>query len=443
VVYEVNRVMPKSRAVLIGMLRSVGGCAIALALATAAPAARLTTEVDTAGSAGAPISQRFLDSGASIVATPHATFCVVSRRLPIETSGYMEADGSLTPFSEIRRSPAASVQAVVPKDGPVGFRLQLKYSPDLGAPIFLSLDGRQVDIRGMLEPSTDSLWIDGPLAAELEAAFASGATPHLVAHSRDTGRTVTDRVEMPDLAALDSCRAALGTPEGKPLPPSGELRAAFRADPRTTPLATLDDLKTCGMTDAPGKLHLAKLDSVSGFFAQTDRVFVSFDDSGALAQAYVPGIFDADFRNGGHDVRVSRAADGNVPDAPNGVSGCLGNRSVALCSYDTGKGGHLIAACPDTGIADSGGSYRTAGGTPSVLPGLVPGGSIGGGGGSGGGGSSGGGSGGGGSGGGGGGGTGGGGGGGEPEPPAVPLPMPGLLLAAALAGLGLRRRRRA
>ena len=210
---------------------------------------------DTADLRGQAISQRFLPSGASIVVTMDSTACVVSRRIEIETSVYAGPDGTLIPFAGIRRSIAASVQAVAPQtegpqtEGPQtgapGFRIQLKYSPAPGTPILLTLDGQQTDLQSLLEPSTDSLWIDGPQAAALQAAFSAGERPLLRATSADTAHLVTDYLDAPDLAALAACQATLSAPPVGvygvlyPVPLTNEIRVTFTADPATTPLATL------------------------------------------------------------------------------------------------------------------------------------------------------------------------------------------------------------
>ena len=254
------------------------------------------------GLVGQAISQRFLPSGASIVMSAGGRACVVSRRIGIEASVYTATDGTLVPFETIRRSIAASVQAVQTLGADqTGFRIQLKFSPAPGTPILLTLDGQSRDLQAMLEPSSDSLWISGDMAVALQAAFVAGARPVLHSTSADTGHLVTDRLDAPDLAALAQCRAVPTTAApttaaltAATLPLSNEIRVSFQADPATTPLATLPDLRTCGMTDAPGVLHLARLDSVTGFFAQTDKVFVAFAADGTLAQVYIPGILDGD-----------------------------------------------------------------------------------------------------------------------------------------------------
>ncbi len=318
----------------------------AVVLGLAAQAAPVAQDAGLAAQRGLPLHQKFRPDGSSVITSADARVCVVSRRIQIETSTYQAVDGALVPFDQITRSPAASVQAVVDKDTAPGFRIQLKYSPTLAEPITLRVGAQVFDLRSVMEPSTDSLWISGDVARVVEVAFRAGQTVELVAVSGDTARHVTDQLTPPDMTALDLCKAALTEKVAGDTLVTNEVRISFEADPETTPLATLPDLRTCGMTDAPGELHLARLTSVTGFFAQTDKIFVSFDAAGAVAQAYIPGIFEADFRNGAHQIRISRAANSNLPMAVNAVKGCLGAEAETLCSYHDGKG-HLLASCMD------------------------------------------------------------------------------------------------
>lgn len=425
----------------------LAGLALPLA-ALSVSAAPLPLDAGLAGQRGAAVHQRFLDSGASVLTTAEGQVCMVSRRIAIDRSIYRAADGRDVPFSTVIRSPAASVQAVAAVGEAPGFRVQLKYSPVPGDAITLTLGGARSDIRDRLEASTDSLWIDGDLAARLAAAFRAGERPVIEANSGDTGRHVTDRLDVPDLAALQDCQAGLvaAAAPGQRTPApyvTNEIRARFHATPETAPLASLPDLHACGMKDVPGRLHLARLEEVSGFVAHTDKVFVAFDEEGRVAQAYVSGIFDGDFRDGG-TARLSRAADSNLPASANATKGCLGAAAVEVCLYPGPDGLQQIAPCltpvaalgPQAGPAGPGGRSG-GGGTPGGFGGsgpYLPGG--GGGGGSnpplvsfvG-------------------GGNGGAGGGGDdtisivsPEPPPVPLPLPALLLASALAGMGLLAR---
>jgi hypothetical protein len=488
------------------------------------------------GGAGVPMHQRFLESGASVVTTPEGRFCVASRRIAIETSEYRDPDGTAVAFAEILRSPASSVQAVAGpeeagREEAPGFRVQLKYYVAPDTPLILMLGGRIVDARPLLEPSGDSLWIAGgpsaDLAADLARAFAAGDPVAVVARSQDTGRAVRDTLPAPDLAALADCRLQLSAPRSEvpsgpaaewpsedgsaaeAVPPtdlpSSAIGIVFAAEPGPETLATPEDFAACGMKDPGLPLHLGRIRATTGFFAQTDKVFVAFDEAGAPAQVYVPGVFDAGFDGFEGSARVSRAADGNVPGAENRVAGCLGAAGTGLCRYVDADGSHRLGPCLSDFLPASGELFDPApppapaptwAGWPARVPdparaaaraprgfplalalpggggGGNGGGKSGGGGGGGGGGTPGGGGpgdggpgdgnpGGGNPGGGdpgggdpGGGGPGDGGpGGGDPgggnpggggEVPAIPLPAPALLLVAALAGLaGLRRRARA
>jgi len=325
----------------------------ALVLAGAAYAAPVAQDVVLAAQRGAPLHQKFRVDGSSVVTSVDAQVCMVSRRTPIETSVYQATDGTLVPFDQITRSPAASVQAVAGKGAAPGFRVQMKYTPTLAAAISLRIGAQSFDLRSAVEPSTDSLWIAGDVATALDAAFRAGQPVNLVATSGDTARQVTDVLAAPDMAALDLCKSAMTDKRAGDTLLTNEVRVSFDADPKTTPLATLPDLRTCGMKDAPGTLHLARLNSVTGFFAQTDKIFVSFDDAGEVAQAYIPGIFEGDFRNGAHKIRISRAANSNLPMAVNGVKGCLGAETETLCSYHDGSS-HLLASCLGGGNGDDG-----------------------------------------------------------------------------------------
>ena len=406
-------------------------------ISTPLGAAPLALEETGTNRPGQPIHQQFLATGASIVTTRAGRACMVSRRIGIETSAYLNRDGAPVPFAEVRRSPAASVQAGEDGEGAVWYRLQMKYPLSRAAAATLRAGGQEIDLHPMLEPSGDSLHLTGEVAALLARAFAEDGQPVLEAWSTDTGHRVTDRLEAPDAVALAACVEALPAAVAAPVV-TNEVRVTFAGTPATTPLATLPDLKACGMTEPPGDLHLVRLDSVTGFFAHTDRAFVAFDDKGGVERFYMSGIFDADVSGEAGTARLSRAADANLPDAENAVKGCLGTATQPICSYDTGKGNHLLADCFDP--------FGTSGlpsGTPAITGEplrrtatlLPPGGPGGPGGPSGPGGS---------------GGTipvnptGGGGNtdDGDPTPSPVPLPATGLLLLGAFGGVVALRRRR-
>jgi len=386
---------------------------------------------------GQPIHQQFLDSGASVVTTAIGRTCMVSHRIGIEVSDYRDSVGAVVPFTDIRRSPATSVQAGDGGDGAVWYRLQMKYPIDSTQPVLLTAGGTRTDLAALLEPSGDSLHLTGAVAAALTAAFAAGERPLIEAWSADTDHHVTDRLDAPDAAALAACAASLPTLAAAPIM-TNEVRVAFQGTPATAPLATLPDLHACGMTEPPGELRLVTLDSVTGFFSHTDRAFVAFAEDGAVARMYISGIFDADLQERTGTARLSRAANANLPDAENDVKGCLGTAAAPICDYETAKGGHFLADCPDpqafASLVDA--PQFPSGRTPQpVTGGLLPPGTSGGSSSSGGGFPPGGGS-----------LTSGGGDSGQSPPlPPVPVPLPatGLLLIGVLCGLAALRRRRA
>ena len=421
--------------------------ALALAGALALPLAATTLDLSVSEQApagrGAPLYQRFLDSGASVVTTTDKRYCAISRRIDIAASEYRAADGTAVPFDQVIRSPAASVQVMAGPEGLMGARVQMKYSPAPQAGIVLTIGTVAQEVAGLLEPSTDSLRLDGAVAARLATAFRDGTPVRLAAQSRATGRQVTDVLDAPDMVALDACQTGLASLPATPLPPlSNQVSLEFDASPLPATLAKLEDYRACGMkpTDAP--LHLGRIKSTTGFFSHTNKVFVSFDDKGKLDRVYVPGLLDAGFmgRSSG-EAQVSLAADGNAPDAENAVTGCIGSAAMELCDIpQIGGGGHRLQACDLMSGSDVAG-YAIDDLDP-MGGGTFPWGDFGGGG-----------SGGGGGGGGdiGGGGTGGGGeGGGDPPPPPpppppplpVPLPSSGILLLAALATAAALRHRR-
>ncbi len=423
--------------------------ALALAGALASPLAAATLDLSASDQApagrGAALHQRFLDNGAAVVTTAERRYCVISRRIDTATSQYRAMDGTAVPFDQVIRSPAASTQVMVGPEGLMGARVQMKYSPAAQAGVVLTIGTETEDVAARLEPSTDSLHLDGAVADRLAAAFRAGTPVRLSAKSRATGRQVTDVLAAPDMAALDACQTELATLPATPLPPlANQVSLDFDASPSPESLATVEDYRTCGMTPTDAPLHLGRITSTTGFFSHTDKVFVSFDDKGKLDRVYVPGLLDAGFAGQAlAEVQVSQAADGNLPDTENGVTGCIGSEALSMCDIpQIGGDGHRLQVCDLPGEDTSGDELAylepPGGGT---FPGGEFGGGGGGGSGGGGGGSGGGGSGG---GGGGGGGEGGGGedGGGDPPPPApVPLPPAGLLLLAALAAAAALRRR--
>ncbi len=101
----------------------------------------------------------------------------------------------------------------------MGFRVQLKYSPDPKQAITLFIGDTAEDVAPLLEPSTDSLRFVGDLAEELAVAFRDGTPVKVIAISRGTKRTVTDVLDAPDMAALSACQTELAALPETPLPP--------------------------------------------------------------------------------------------------------------------------------------------------------------------------------------------------------------------------------
>ncbi|WP_372836577.1 hypothetical protein, partial [Puniceibacterium confluentis] len=228
---------------------------IALLLGTVAAQAAVLSDTDVlSGLPGVPVHQEFLPGGVSVVTTRNSVSCVASRRVEIENSVYRDFDGRDIPFDSIIRSPATSLQAISSIPGEVTFRVQLKYSIAFGRPIALRIGDYVVDVQGSLENSTDSLMLTGETAARLDAALRDGVVPTLAAVSMDTGHYVVDAISAPDLAALDACTQGLGTETAAAPQVENNVRVTFRADPETTPLATLPQLQACRMKDAPGEL---------------------------------------------------------------------------------------------------------------------------------------------------------------------------------------------
>lgn len=320
---------------------------------------------------GAAVYQRFLPDGASVVTTASNRVCMTSRRIDIAASDYRDPDGTAVAFDQVIRSPATVIQALAVAGGARSFRIQLKFSPKPGAPLTLELPDGARDISALIEASTDSVLIEGALADDLAAAFGAGARTVLRSLSRDTGRTVTDHIDAPDLAALDDCtRSLAASQDGAGTDrPSMVVRAVFDAQKRPESIATPGQLQACGMPAQPETLYLGRLRNISGFVSHTDKIFVSFNAAGQVERAYIPGIFDVDLRPGQGSLRVSRAADGNVPADPNTVSGCIGAETMAVCPTDLGGGAYALTACAEEGLT---GFLSSREFTPSQRAGVPP-----------------------------------------------------------------------
>lgn len=400
---------------------------------------------------GAPLYQRVLDSGASIISTADRRYCAVSHRIDIAASDYRGADGAVIPFDQVIRSSAASTQVMAGPDGLMGIRVQMKYSPAPDAEITLTIGTASEEVAMLLEPSTDSLRIGGDLATRLATAFRDGIAVQLETTSRATGRQVTDVLAAPDMAALTACQTELAALPEAPLPPlSNQLSLDFDASPSVATLATPEDYRASGMKAPDLPLYLGRIRATTGFYTHTDKIFVSFDDKGRVDRVYVPGLMDGRFAGeASGEVQVSQSADSNLPDAENRVTGRGGYVAQHMCHIpQIGGVGHRLQVCDIIPASDpfdeqiaafdpplsgglplgGGGFGLRSGSTGSGGSAFIPSGGGGGTTGSGGGESP----------------EAAGGGKGPPPPPPSPVPVPaaGLLLLAALGSLLALRRRK-
>lgn len=389
------------------------GCASVALLASLPVSASTVTAFDPSARRGGPIAQEFLDDrgeNVSVVSTQAGASCVASRALAIEESVYSAPDGTPLSFDDVTRSPATSIQAIARPGEPAAFRIQLKYSPDPSRPVEMEIDGDTLDLVTALEPSRDSLVLTDDTARLLEDALGRGITPTLRATSEATGRRITDSILAPDMAGLESCLAMLEDLPGaddlpdfemsdrdladagtagsdwpdtdgratdglsgmvpdhagamapaqpgpaRPLVPVTGLRLEFTA--KADPELRVDPgkLTHCRMRDIPDNVFLGRLTAVTGFFSQTQDVYVAFDDRGELQRAYIPGIFDSDLTPGRNRARISLAADSNLPDGQNTVRGCLGDAPLEapVCAISkSGDDGYTVAECGVLGMAQT------------------------------------------------------------------------------------------
>lgn len=232
-----------------------------------------------------------------------------------------------------------------------------------------------------------------------------------------TGRQVTDTIIAPDMAGLSACLVTLAEllsaaelpdfamadldvpeveipdnslrdvsfmesiisgfdPDGSITPDNGGIMAQVEGVPsepalpipvtglrveltaRPDPESRIDPsmLASCRMRDIPETLYMGRLKAVTGFFSQTQDVYVAFDEDGQLQRAYVPGIFDSDLTNGVNSARVSLAADSNLPDQPNTVRGCLGDAllEAPVCAFTReNEDGFVVAECGVLGMSET------------------------------------------------------------------------------------------
>lgn len=324
----------------------------ALGFALAAVAGQATTYAEPGD--GPPIAQAFLGDGVSYVRSSAGDACVASAPIRIAGSVYTAEDGAHVPFDDVVRSPAASVQFVAPVDGaPEFFRIQLKYSVRPGARIALRGPELSLDLSEHVEPTTDTLLIDAPaMVAALRRALSREDLPALSAVSRDTGRRVVDALPGLDFDGVARCLGDAGSAAATAPEPTSVLGLVAEGAP--DPASRIDPAaaRACGMAPADGAVHLGRLRTTTGFFAQTRRAYIVFDADGRAGHVYVPGVFEA--RSGGGGVYagdVSVAANRNAPTEPNRVTGCLGSSPARFCAYDAGDGLIGLRGC-ESGVLD-------------------------------------------------------------------------------------------
>lgn len=176
----------------------------------------------------------------------------------------------------------------------------------------------------------------------------------------------------PDLAALADCVGDLD-PAARPGPLADQVGLSFEATPDAASIATPETMRACWTAPTDRPLHVGRLLATTGFFAQVPTVFVAFDDAGRVERAYIPGILDADL--GGEasgPVMMSQAADGNVPDAANAVTGCIGAYEVTECLGEDGRGHYHMSSCAaplSIGTVPATGPLAFLGGDTADLPG--------------------------------------------------------------------------
>lgn len=374
--------------------RSAG--AITLVLAGLCPAILAAAPVrigpeDGARFRGIPVSQSFRPDGSSVLRTADGAVCLVSARIDIVQSRYLSPQGQEVAFSDVLRSPASTVQMAAAAGQAPEIRIQLKYALAPGQPVQLQIgDAAPIDLPDYLrEASGDSLRLTGALAATVASSLASGETLHLTAISRDTGRQVTDRLPAPDQTALAGCLADLASDSPDVAPaetPTHLHQVILDAAPDPERIATPGDMRACGMPEVPETLYLGRIRSVTGFVSHTDRMFVAFDAAGTVSHAWIPGIFETRLTTGQGRARISRAADGNIPGTPHEVSGCIGMRSVEICSHPLEDGSLRLGPClPDPELlalseapgipglpVTPPGTLRTSSSTPPSGPGILP-----------------------------------------------------------------------
>lgn len=310
--------------------RGVATVSALCALISAVQAAPVVLPHDGAPRPGQPVHQEFLSDGISVLTTAEGRRCMASATL---------GSGTLRP--------AASFNALDSAEGPPVWRVQVKYPFAPDAPVTLRAGGAELVLPPgdpAREASGDSLLLQGPGAEFAMAAVQAGSPPVVEGRHRDSGQPMADLLRLPDLAALEACRAGLAD---LPEPPviSNEVRIVFRGDPRDSAPATAIDLAEAGIAEPPGDLLAVEIETVTGLVLPTGRAYVAFDPDGSVARFHLAGTVAAELERFAGKARLSCAADTNLPPLAHRTAERFPGRTQPICHYILQRGRHLLADC--------------------------------------------------------------------------------------------------
>jgi hypothetical protein len=363
-------------------------CVFAFAIGlTHRASSAVVPHVDTNPSA--PVAQRFLTQGASVVAKGALRSCRVFQEIDIRASAYMSEDGETIPFANVTRSPAAGLWVIGPtlrhlENGQVApvagaegttLRVVLKYPVET---LHMVVGSSMIELTNDLDAAGDSVTLPKHSQARLEVALRRGETVRLVGRSQDTGRTVEDVLVPVAEEDLEACAAfeeerlsSVETSEDYPPiafpisaslltdtqsaaglemdgpsdvawqspvfdtgnarhPPHGPIRVHW--DDRLPGAPSTSRLAGCRMTDLGGEIERYRLTRVDGFVSQSGEAWITRDARGEIRQVYIPGIFEA-LRGPGTDqwtASVSIAAYANDPFEAPVLAGCLGSQTFPM-----------------------------------------------------------------------------------------------------------------
>lgn len=293
---------------------------------------------------GKPLEQEMIERNVSKVSTPVGNSCVLSVVTQIHKSHYIDNEGFYVPFSDVKRSRAASIQFISKNDT---LRIQFKYPIDKTKELFLVIAGERINIINGLESSGDSVLLSTSISNRVRTALENNIEIRVVGNSTETGRRVIDFIQMNNVSEAffeyDYCAQMLDTDVRTGLSNEVTVQAISIQTPER--IVPEEEAKLCVMPPQGTTLYHSDIKSTTGFFSQTDRGYSSFNSHGELSGFYIPGIFEARRNtNGTFSVGISKAANANSPIEENRVSGCLGMERVTMCVYPS-DGGDIFAPC--------------------------------------------------------------------------------------------------